>query len=552
MIKNLSIQNYALIENLEMDLFSGFNIITGETGAGKSILLGSLELLMGKRADYSVLYDENKKCIVEAEFDISEYKLESFFEENDLDYDKEIIIRRVISPNGKSRAFINDEPVNLTTLKEFSSKLIQMHRQFDNLQISSPDYQLKLIDEFGEITQTVEKYRSKYLNFKNEQKELDGLLEKDKDFKAQMEFWNFQYKELSEALPTIEKYEEVQNLFNNLSNSENIQLVLNKAYNELSEGEYSINSRLDALLNDMIGLNISDKKFDQVKEKFVEGIELLRESANEFVNIADRFEYDEAEIQELKNELDNVNALVLKYKVSEPADLIELKNDLQNKLKEQFDVESGIKMLEEKLRKDKKELLEIANKLSVERQKAAKKIKKSIEGILNDLAMPYAELIIDFKKSEILTPKGIDNIEFLFSANKGSVPKSIKDVASGGELSRLALAIESTIADKMSLPTMIFDEIEAGISGEVARKMGVLLQNLSKKHQLISITHSPQIASAKGNHYFVYKIIEGQKTKTGIKLLSEKERILELAKMLSGDPPSQSAIKNAEELFNKN
>ncbi|HHH52653.1 MAG TPA: hypothetical protein ENK91_03265, partial [Bacteroidetes bacterium] len=403
MIKNLSIQNYALIENLEMDLFSGFNIITGETGAGKSILLGSLELLMGKRADYSVLYDENKKCIVEAEFDISEYKLESFFEENDLDYDKEIIIRRVISPNGKSRAFINDEPVNLTTLKEFSSKLIQMHRQFDNLQISSPDYQLKLIDEFGEITQTVEKYRSKYLNFKNEQKELDGLLEKDKDFKAQMEFWNFQYKELSEALPTIEKYEEVQNLFNNLSNSENIQLVLNKAYNELSEGEYSINSRLDALLNDMIGLNISDKKFDQVKEKFVEGIELLRESANEFVNIADRFEYDEAEIQELKNELDNVNALVLKYKVSEPADLIELKNDLQNKLKEQFDVESGIKMLEEKLRKDKKELLEIANKLSVERQKAAKKIKKSIEGILNDLAMPYAELIIDFKKSEILT-----------------------------------------------------------------------------------------------------------------------------------------------------
>lgn len=552
MIKNLSIQNYALIENLEMDLFSGFNIITGETGAGKSILLGSLELLMGKRADYSVLYDENKKCIVEAEFDISEYKLESFFEENDLDYDKEIIIRRVISPNGKSRAFINDEPVNLTTLKEFSSKLIQMHRQFDNLQISSPDYQLKLIDEFGEITQTVEKYRSKYLNFKNEQKELDGLLEKDKDFKAQMEFWNFQYKELSEALPTIEKYEEVQNLFNNLSNSENIQLVLNKAYNELSEGEYSINSRLDALLNDMIGLNISDKKFDQVKEKFVEGIELLRESANEFVNIADRFEYDEAEIQELKNELDNVNALVLKYKVSEPADLIELKNDLQNKLKEQFDVESGIKMLEEKLRKDKKELLEIANKLSVERQKAAKKIKKSIEGILNDLAMPYAELIIDFKKSEILTPKGIDNIEFLFSANKGSVPKPIKDVASGGELSRLALAIESTIADKMSLPTMIFDEIEAGISGEVARKMGVLLQNLSKKHQLISITHSPQIASAKGNHYFVYKIIEGQKTKTGIKLLSEKERILELAKMLSGDPPSQSAIKNAEELFNKN
>ncbi len=552
MIKNLSIQNYALIENLEMDLFSGFNIITGETGAGKSILLGSLELLMGKRADYSVLYDENKKCIVEAEFDISEYKLESFFEENDLDYDKEIIIRRVISPNGKSRAFINDEPVNLTTLKEFSSKLIQMHRQFDNLQISSPDYQLKLIDEFGEITQTVEKYRSKYLNFKNEQKELDGLLEKDKDFKAQMEFWNFQYKELSEALPTIEKYEEVQNLFNNLSNSENIQLVLNKAYNELSEGEYSINSRLDALLNDMIGLNISDKKFDQVKEKFVEGIELLRESANEFVNIADRFEYDEAEIQELKNELDNVNALVLKYKVSEPADLIELKNDLQNKLKEQFDVESGIKMLEEKLRKDKKELLEIANKLSVERQKAAKKIKKSIEGILNDLAMPYAELIIDFKKSEILTSKGIDNIEFLFSANKGSVPKPIKDVASGGELSRLALAIESTIADKMSLPTMIFDEIEAGISGEVARKMGVLLQNLSKKHQLISITHSPQIASAKGNHYFVYKIIEGQKTKTGIKLLSEKERILELAKMLSGDPPSQSAIKNAEELFNKN
>ena len=552
MIKKLSIKNYALIEQLDIQLYQGLNIITGETGAGKSILLGSLELLMGKRADYSVLFDKEQKCIVEAVFDISQYNLEEIFLENDIEYDQEIIIRRIISHTGKSRTFINDEPVNLNILKRITSHLIQMHRQFDNLEINNPDYQLRLIDEFGDLSSIATEYKGKYLNYKQIKNELSELLEEQQSFQNEMDFLKFQYDELSQAQLSQEEFEEIEDLYSNLSNAENIKSTLQTVFNALVEGEFSILNRLDPVLFELNNLEIKSSEFEKSKEKLLDAAENLRESANEFLNIAENTDYDEAKIDELKSRIDLLNSLMVKYKVDDIQSLISIREELNSKLQRHFNVDEKISGLQKQLHEGYKDLKKFAGELSLKRQKAAKKFIHSVQDILKDIALPFAKIKIDFKKSEELNEKGQDKILFLFSANKGAEFRPVKDVASGGELSRLALAIEATIAEKMALPTLIFDEIEAGISGEVARKMGAILHHLSLKHQLINITHSPQIAAEADYHFFVYKYISGHKTKTGIKLLSKDERVIELAKMLSGEPPSQSAIENAKELINKN
>jgi len=552
MIKNLSIQNYALIEALDMDIFKGLNIITGETGAGKSILLGSLELLMGRRADYSVLFDKERKCIVEAVFDIKEYNLKNFFIENDIEYDNNVIIRRIISPGGKSRAFVNDEPVNLNILKELTSSLIQMHRQFDNLEINNTVYQLKLIDEFGDLSVFTDKYRTGFRSYNEKKKELNKLIEEDNSFKKEMDFLKFQFDELEEAQLSQEEFEEIEDLFSNLSNAENIKSSLQMAYNALVEGEFSILNRMDSVLFELNNLEIKSSDFDESREKLLDAVEKLRETANEFLNIADNTDYDKARIEEIKNRLDLLNSLMVKYRADDINELISIRDDLKTKLQRHFDVDEKISLLRKQLAEEYKDLVVLADEISKKRQTTAKRFSVSVENILKDLALPYARIKVEFANYIELTESGKDKIKFLFSANKGSDFKLVKDVASGGELSRLALAIEATIADKMALPTLIFDEIEAGISGEVAKKMGNILHQLSARHQLINITHSPQIAAEADFHYFVYKYISGQKTKTGIKLLSKEERILELAKMLSGEPPSDSAIENAKELINKN
>ncbi len=550
MIKSLSIQNYALIEQLDMELYRGLNIITGETGAGKSILLGSLELVMGKRADYGVLFDKKKKCIVEVTYDISNYNLKDFFLENDLDYDNEMIVRRIISPNGKSRAFINDEPVNLSTLKDLSSDLIQMHRQFDNLELNNPAYQLKLIDVFGDNNTLLEKYKTLFKSYKTDIKELNSLQEENNAFKKEMQFIEYQYSELEETFISFEDFKELEDSFSNLNNAESIKSNLLNAYNELVEGDFSIINRIDPILSDINNVALKSDFFDKTKEKFYDAIENLREVANDFLKISENTEYDAEKIAESKSRLDNLYSLMNKHKVDDIRQLIEIKNQLYQKLQKHFDVDREIKSLLAKIDKSQNKLDEYANKLSTKRQKSAISFTKKVLSVLKDLALPHSQLKVDIQKSENLNETGRDRVLFLFAANKGGEFKSIKDAASGGELSRLALSIESTIADKMALPTMIFDEIEAGISGEVARKMGIILKNMSDKHQLINITHSPQIAAKADYHYFVFKEIVKDNTKTNIRLLGKKERIEEIAKILSGDPPTKGALKNAKELIN--
>jgi len=550
MIKSLSIRNYALIEKLDIDLFKGLNIITGETGAGKSILLGSLELAMGKRADYSVLYNKEEKCVVEVIYDISQYNLKGFFEENDMEYDEEMIVRRVISPSGKSRAFINDEPVNLSTLKSISSSLIQMHRQFDNLELNSPSYQLKLIDVFGDNTGLLEKYSTLFKMYQTDKKRLNQLQEENDTFKKEMQFLEYQYNELDEADISAGEFRELENSYNNLNNAESIKANLLNAYNELVEGEFSIINRLDPILSDINNVELRNDRFDKIKENFYDAIENLREVANEFFDISENTEYDEQKIAETKTRLDAIYNLMNKHKVDTIEQLIQIKEDISEKLQKHFDVDAEINSLLQKIEKTQNKLNDYADRLSLKRQKTGKLFVKQVVSVLKDLALPHSQLKVDIKKSDTLNETGKDKITFLFTANKGGEFKTIKEAASGGELSRLALSIESVIADKMALPTMIFDEIEAGISGEVARKMGEILKGMSSKHQLINITHSPQIAAKADYHYFVYKEIVNDNTKTNIRVLDKKERVVEIAKILSGDPPTEGALKNAKELIN--
>ena len=552
MIKKLSIHNYALIDKLDIDLFRGLNIITGETGAGKSILLGSLELVMGSRADYSVLLDKEKKCIVEATYDIKDYKLKDYFLENDLEYDDELIVRRVISPNGKSRAFVNDEPVNLTVLKELSSFLIQMHRQFDNLELNNSTYQQKLIDVFGENNVLLEKYKEIYKSYRKDHQSLKSLLDESESFRKEMQFLEFQYNELNDANISKNDFENAENEFNNLNNAESSKASLQNTYDFLVEGEFSILNRMDEVLVEINNVGLKNDEFDKSKEKFYDAIENLREVANEFFSIAEKTDYDEKRIVELKDNLDTIYSLMNKHKVESIDKLIDIRNDLENQLQRHFDVDTEIKELNKLISDKKLKLSKYAEKLSINRKKSAKKFSTNVQNILKDLALPHSQLKVVIEELDDLNESGKDKVYFLFNANKGGEFKPLKDVASGGELSRLALSIESNIADKMALPTMIFDEIEAGISGEVARKMGVILKDMSSKHQLINITHSPQITSNADYHYFVYKKIEDNATKTNIRLLTEQERIIELAKMLSGDPPTQGALENAKELINKN
>lgn len=549
MIKSFNIRNYALIEKLEMQLFPGLNIITGETGAGKSIILGSLELAMGKRADTGVLYNKNENCVVELEYNISEYGLEDFFTNNELEYSNEITITRLINPSGKSRAFINDEPVNLNILKELTDQLILMHRQFDNLELMNPDYQLKIVDNFADNIDLILDYKAKFDKYKKTSTELKDLIVSRDKFAKEMQFIEFQFNELNTAKKDIAEFESNSIIFQNLNNSENIKKTLFQAFDILSEGEDSVLSKLENISRDLNNLELINKDFIDSRETIADIIEKLTDISNKYIKIAEDSEIDEEKSTELKNKIDFVNNLIVKYKVRDVKYLEDLRNNLEFQMREHFNVDEKIQSIEKEIDGLNLELNRLSILIHNRREKGAKELVTNIESILKELSLPNTKVQIIIEKTQEFLPTGMDKVNFMFSANKGSEFKLLKEVVSGGELSRLSLSIESAIAGKMSLPTMIFDEIEAGISGEVARKMGKILKQMSNKHQIINITHSPQIAAKADYHYFVFKNIVQNKTITDISLLGQNERINEIAKMLSGDPPTDGAIRNAKELI---
>lgn len=550
MIRSLSIQNYAIIEQLEISFSGNLTIITGETGAGKSIIMGALGLIMGKRADTKVLYQQNKKCIVEAVFDISAYDLQAFFEENDLDYETETYIRREINTSGKTRAFINDTPVRLGTLKALSSKLIDLHQQFDTHDIHDTTFQINVIDAIANNKKVLANYTKEYKSYSKNKKQLEALYLQNKNTNQESDFLVYQLNELLNAQLYLGEIEELETEQKYLNNSEEIKRVLGTAASHISESDQSITNQMMELSNTISKLIDCHSKLPKLAQNFESALLELQEIGSEFQIIAEETESDEERVLVVEERLTSLYNLLNKHHVQTDQDLLDIQSNLQQKLAAVEDRTEEIENLDKKIKKQEETLKKLGAKLSKNRQKIIPKFQKSVHQLLAQLSMIYAKMEVEISPSQEILPTGTDSLRFMFAANKGSRLEEIKGVASGGEMSRLALCIKSLVAGAIPLPTLIFDEIDSGVSGEIALQMGLILQSVSQEHQVISITHSPQIAAQANIHYFVQKKVANNKTTTSIRQLEQEEQILEIAKMLSGNPPSEFAKQNAKELLN--
>lgn len=551
MLKRLEISNYAIIESLELDLTKGLTIVTGETGAGKSILLGALGLIMGNRADTKVLYEADKKCVVEAVFDVSEYGIQSTYEAENIDYEAETIIRRVISPNGKSRAFINDEPTTLSSLKALTDSLVDLHQQFDTLDLHSVSFQTKTIDALAEVTSDVGVYQSEYQQYALSKRKLAELQEKHRNANQEMDFLSFQKKEFDDAELMDGEQEEKEKILETLTNAEDIQRVGNLILHTLDENDISTIDDMQTLLHELSTVMAADERLSALYERLTNIQEELRDISKEAGNIADITEYDAEAIEEMNARLNLIYRLQKKHGVSTLADLLAIQEDISSQLAGFGDITQDITDLEITIKKLEQSLVIKAQAISKRRKAIAPKFEKDIHAMLTPLSMENAHIKVGFVDLKSPGPSGMDQITFLFAPNKGSDFKPLKDIASGGEISRLTLCIKSLVADAMTLPTLIFDEIDTGVSGEVASRMGEILAGLAEKHQVLSITHSPQIAAKADRHFFVHKNDREDRTVTAVRELDQQGRLTEIATMLSGNPPSAAAIENAKELMKR-
>ena len=551
MIISLEIQNYAIIEKLHVALDKGLNIITGETGAGKSILLGALGLIMGKRADTKVLYHQDRKCIVEASFNIKSYDLKGFFEANNLDYDVELIIRREISPVGKSRAFVNDTPVTLAILQELTKSLVDMHQQFDTLDIHSSKWQMEVLDSLAGNAKLLSAYQLEFKEYKVAEKRLKTLEKEAANALKELDYITFQFAELDEASLEFDEQESKEQLLNRLAGTEDIQRIANSAYFAIDESEQSIINQLQIISQDLDNIKELDPKLSESYDRVLSSLEELRDIAAVLQDVNESVEHDPNLAHETKERLDMIYRLQKKHQVVSIEELLTIQTDLHTRINSQQKMDGEINEIASKMHKLETNLKVTAKKLSTNRKKIAKSFAKDIEMLLATLSMEHAKIDARLTDSDQLTPNGMDKIDYYFSANKGGTLGALKNVASGGEISRLTLVIKSLVASSMALPTLIFDEIDTGVSGEVANRMAEIISKLAKKHQVMSITHSPQIAAKAQHHYFVYKHETETRTITNIKLLSANDRIVEIAKMLSGNPPSDAAVANAKELIGK-
>lgn len=549
MIQSLEIKNYAIIEKLNLAFADGLTIITGETGAGKSILLGALGLVMGRRADNKSLFLKDKKCVVEAIFQVDKYNIRDFFAQHELDYEPELVVRREIAPTGKSRAFVNDTPVKLKVLQQLSGSLIDLHQQFDTLDIHEVSFQLRMVDALAGHKKVLTTYQTVYKKYQQQQAELKQLREKQAQAAREVEFLDFQLKEFITVEPQPGEQLSLEGEQKRLNGSEDIKNSLGQVIHALSEGELAIIGQLEALGIQIRGLKSLHPNLTKLSERF-DGIELeLQDLSAEFEQLIDATEYNPERIAEINTRLDSIYKLQQKHRVNSMDDLMALWEKLQADRDSYEQTDSTIEQLEKEEGALHAELTKYAKKLRQQRKKITAPFEKKVVKLLGQLGMDYAQIKIAISELETFGPSGLDRIEFLFAPNKGSEFQAIKEVASGGELSRLTLAIKSLVADAIPLPTLIFDEIDTGISGDVALKMGKILHELSLRHQVVSITHTPQIAVQADRHYFVYKTPEADRTITQVRELAGEERIAEVATMLSGSPPSTSAIENAKELL---
>jgi DNA repair protein RecN (Recombination protein N) len=549
MLKHLHVVNYALINKLEVTFEKGFTVITGETGAGKSIILGALGLVLGNRADTNILLDQNQKCIVEGHFRVENHKLQSQFDKYQLDYSHTSIFRREISPNGRSRAFINDTPVSLEVMREIASKLINIHSQHHNLLIGNTSFQFDVVDGFAQNLDKVFAYREDYKQLTALKKELEELELEERKLKTDLDYYKFQYNELEVARLDSEGFSKVEKDLEILQNSEEIKLALEKSAYLLSKSEENVVSTLKEVLNLLKQIsNFSDEYkvlVSRIESVFIE----IKDLNTEIEHNSDRVSSDPALMAELQGKVDLVNKLLLKHGVREVFELEDIRDTFLQKIEGIGSFEEKITLLRAAISQKEKNLKDLANQISKMRSETSAAIETNITGILQKLGMPGAMFVVSIAKGDQLTINGFDSIDFLFSANPDGEPREISKIASGGEISRLMLAVKSLISQKSLLPTIIFDEIDTGVSGETANRVADILDSISKKMQVIAITHLPQIASKGTQHLMVRKNLNQNKTTSTILELNESERIEEIAKMLGGNNPTQAMKTTARELI---
>lgn len=549
MLKKLHIQNYAIIDEIEIDFSGKLNIITGETGAGKSILMGALSLILGDRAETGILLNREKKCFVEGFFFIERRRdIKSFLREHDLDTEEELVIRREIGTNGKSRAFVNDTPVTLDQLRILSTMLVDLHRQFDTLELGETDFQRQVLDALAVNAELLQHYQTVYLQLQHSRRELEEMQQQKSQFNKEYDYTKFLFDELEDAGLKENELEESEATLKLLSNSEGIKTILSKVSQELSEGEQPMVQHLKSLINQLQHFAEYHPGLPVLLQRLQSAQIELQDIADEVDHLNSQVNYDPQKIELLNERISVGYKLMKKHGVRTTNDLLIIRQTLEDKLQAVLNIDEAIQHKEKVVEQLVQEGKELAGKLSENRCKQVKPLQDKVNRLLVRVGMHNARLQIEIKQMELLRPFGTDVVEFLFDANKSNRFDPIRKVASGGELSRLMLCIKSLVAQSLDLPTLIFDEIDTGISGEAAKQVGIIMKDLARKRQVISITHQPQIAGKADAHFFVYKEIKGDAIKTSLRLLTQEERITTIAKMLSGEKPTAAALENAREM----
>ncbi|MRX48210.1 DNA repair protein RecN [Pedobacter puniceum] len=551
MLSRLHIKNYALIDSLDISFDEHLNILTGETGAGKSIILGALGLILGQRAEGKYFFNQQKKCIIEGFFKVKNYQLDTFFDENDLDYEEETVLRREISLDGKSRAFINDTPVNLTILKQVGEQLIDIHSQHATLEISNQQFQLLVVDLMANHQELLENYKSSYKTYKKKVKQLDTLIEQSEKEKAELDYLQFQFDELEQAKLSADEQENLEQELQRLNHAEEIKSNLLNASTLLQNQEINALNLIKEASNQLQQAERYQQDINTLGDRLKSCLIELKDIASEIEDIEQTISFDENKATLVNERLDLIYSLQKKHRVNSNLELLNYQEELSLKLNKILFADEDIERLQKEIQEEKLLLIEQAKTITLNRKNAIPAIEEYIIKILTEIGMANADIKLEqlVKEENYFDQDGLDQIKFLFSANKGHQLQELSKVASGGELSRLMLSIKSLIAKKTALPTIIFDEIDTGVSGEVAHKVGNIMEKLAEDMQVITITHLPQMASKGKSHYYVYKEIKDNFTYSQIKKLNNEERILEIAKMLSGEHPKESAIQNAKELL---
>ncbi|MEQ6124873.1 DNA repair protein RecN [Pseudotenacibaculum sp. MALMAid0570] len=550
MLASLSIKNYALINELNIDFQEGMSIITGETGAGKSILLGALGLVLGNRADSTTLKDLDTKCVVEAQILIGKYHLQEFFESQDLDYEPNTILRREILPSGKSRAFVNDTPVTLSVLNELKSKLIDIHSQHQTLQLSDQEFQFQLLDTLAGNENKLASYKRGLTQYAESKRKLEKLQIQQREAHQQYDYNLHLYNELVDANLTKDEQPELEEELEKINNVEDIKLNLSEALQITQDEQIGIQNLLNTLENRLNKIASYSKEYEELASRITSAKIELDDITVELENANENIDFNPQKAEQINDRLQLIYNLQKKHYVQSNEELLEIQQNLSEKVATVENAEHNIQEQEQELAAISLKLDELATKISETRKKVIPKLTKELESILSDLGMSQASFSVKVNLSETYYKNGKDELSFLFAANKGGQFGELKKVASGGELSRIMLAIKKVLSENSQLPTIIFDEIDTGVSGEISNKMSKIMHEMSENMQVITITHLPQIAAKGNQHYKVYKEETKETTITKLKKLTEDERIVEIAEMLSGKDISDSAISHARELLN--